>query len=87
MVGSRGQRVAERRQRLPPAVPGFLSISRAADLLGVRPRSVLELIERGRLSSQRLGRVHFIPTGEVERWRRERGERERRRGLAQPLGL
>lgn len=59
--------------------PGFLSVRAAAERLDLEPRSVRYLIEHGRLSSQRLGRMHFLPTGQVETYRRARQARARRR--------
>ena len=59
--------------------PGFLSVRAAAERLGLRPRSVRYLIEHGRLSSQRLGRMHFLPSGQVETYRRAKRARARRR--------
>ncbi len=59
-------------------VPGYFSVRGAADWLGIRERSVLELIERNRLSSSRLGRLHFIPTRLVQAYRAERRRRTRR---------
>jgi hypothetical protein len=60
-------------------------------VLGLRPRSVIYLLAAGRLSSQRLGRVHFLPSAEVERYRRvrrERAERARRkRSHGRPIKL
>jgi excisionase family DNA binding protein len=64
--------------------PGFLSVRAAAERLGLQPRSVRYLIEHGRLRSQRLGRMHFLPSGQVESYRRAKRARARRRqqGLA-----
>jgi excisionase family DNA binding protein len=59
--------------------PGFLSVQAAADRLGLQPRSVRYLIEHGRLRSQRLGRMHFLPVGQVEAYRRTKRARARRR--------
>jgi excisionase family DNA binding protein len=59
--------------------PGFLSVRAAADRLELRPRSVRYLIEQGKLGSQRLGRMHFVPNSEVEAYRRVRRARSRRR--------
>ena len=58
--------------------PGFLSVRAAADRLGLQPRSVRYLIEHGRLTSQRLGRMHFLPSAQVEAYRRSRRARARR---------
>ena len=57
--------------------PGYLSVKAAAHRLGIRERSVRELIERGRLRSSRLGRLHFLPTHEVEAYRRRRARARR----------
>ncbi len=59
-------------------VPGFLSVKAAAEWLGIRERSVRHLIERHRLTSSRLGRMHFIPTRNVSAYRSERKRRQRR---------
>jgi hypothetical protein len=37
------------------------------------------LIEHGRLTSQRLGRMHFLPNAQVEAYRRAKRARARRR--------
>jgi excisionase family DNA binding protein len=70
--------------RTAVGAPGFLSVRAAAERLGLQPRSVRYLIEQGRLRSQRLGRMHFVPSGQVEAYRRVRRARARRRqgGLA-----
>lgn len=82
--GSAGRLVTmPRRSRLVPrtavGAPGYLSVRAAAERLGLQPRSVRYLIERGRLTSQRLGRIHFLPSGQVEEYRRVRRARARRR--------
>jgi excisionase family DNA binding protein len=59
--------------------PGFLSVRAAADRLGLQPRSVRYLIEHGKLGSQRLGRMHFVPNSQVEAYRRIKRARARRR--------
>jgi hypothetical protein len=70
------------RQRSGPrqavGAPGYLSVRSAAEALELRPRSVIYLIQRGLLASQRLGRSHFIAVGEIERYRRVRRERAAR---------
>jgi len=58
--------------RTAQGAPGYLPVRAAADRLGLRPRSVRYLIERGHLLSQRLGRMHFLPTAQVEAYRRAR---------------
>jgi excisionase family DNA binding protein len=67
-----------RRGPEPLRVPGYLSVRAAASWLGIRERSVRKLIERERLSSSRLGRMHFIPTRMVEAYRSERRRRRQR---------
>lgn len=64
--------------RTAVGAPGFLSVRAAADRLGLQPRSVRYLIEHGRLGSQRLGRMHFVPSGQVEAYRRVKRARARR---------
>ena len=71
----RSARVAAPRTAL--GAPGYLSVRAAADRLGLRPRSVRRLIERGRLRSQRLGRMHFLPTAQIEAYRRARRRNRR----------
>jgi hypothetical protein len=61
--------------------PGYLSVRSAAEVLSIRPRSVIYLLSRGLLTSQRLGRVHFLPVAEVERYRRVRLARAARARL------
>ena len=70
---------ARQSPRTAIGAPGFLSVQAAADRLGLQPRSVRYLIEQGRLSSQRLGRMHFLPNAQVERYRRAKLARARRR--------
>lgn len=65
--------------RVAVGAPGFLSVRAAAEQLGLQPRSVRYLIEQGRLSSQRLGRIHFVPSAQVDAYRRTRRARARRR--------
>lgn len=65
--------------RTAVGAPGFLSVRAAAERLALQPRSVRYLIEHGRLGSQRLGRMHFLPSGQVEAYRRAKVARARRR--------
>jgi hypothetical protein len=53
-------------------------VRRAAEVLELQPRSVIYLLGKGIISSQRLGRAHFISTAEVERYRRVRRDRAAR---------
>lgn len=64
--------------RTAVGAPGFLSVRAAAERLGLQPRSVRYLIEHGRLTSQRLGRMHFLQSAQVEAYRRTRRARARR---------
>ncbi len=69
-------------ERTPLRVPGYLSVKAAAEWLGMGERGVRHLIERRRLSSARLGRMHFIATRDVNAYRavrRQRRLRARRR--------
>jgi len=68
--------------RTAVGAPGFLSVRAAAERLGLQPRSVRYLIEHGRLGSQRLGRMHFLPNAQVEAYRRSKRARARRRQQA-----
>jgi excisionase family DNA binding protein len=70
---------SRRSPRTAVGAPGFFSVRAAADRLGLRPRSVRYLIEQGKLRSQRLGRMHFLPNSQVEAYRRVRRARSRRR--------
>ena len=67
--------------RMAVGAPGYLSVRRAAEVLGIQPRSVVYLLANGLLKSQRLGRAHFLPVAEVERYRRVRRERANRARL------
>jgi hypothetical protein len=84
---SRTRTGTTQRTRLGPrtavGAPGYLSVRRAAEVLGMRPRSVIYLLQQGLISSQRLGRAHFISTAEVERYRRVRRDRAARARLRQ----
>ena len=79
------QQAARERRRTGPrtavGAPGYLSVRRAAEVLGLQPRSVIYLLANGLLTSQRLGRAHFISTAEVERYRRVRRDRAARARL------
>jgi excisionase family DNA binding protein len=67
-----------RAPRVAVGAPGYLSVRAASEQLGLRPRSVRSLIERGRITSQRLGRIHFIPQAQVDQYRRIRKARAAR---------
>ena len=70
---------AGRAPRVAVGAPGYLSVRAASEQLGLRPRSVRSLIERGRITSQRLGRIHFISQAQVDQYRRVRRARARSR--------
>lgn len=53
-------------------IPGFLTVKGASELLGLATRSVRDLIYTGRLPSQRLGRLHYLRSADVDRERRRR---------------
>jgi excisionase family DNA binding protein len=67
-----------RAPRMAVGAPGYMSVRAAAERLGLRPRSVRSAIERGWLRSHRLGRMHFLPTAQVEAYRAYRRSRRRR---------
>ncbi|MCC7370897.1 MAG: hypothetical protein IT306_20960 [Chloroflexi bacterium] len=75
LIPMRGRKLAATRTAV--GAPGFLSVQAAAERLGLQPRSVRYLIEEGRLQSQRLGRIHFLPVAQVEAYRRKRRSRTR----------
>ena len=74
------------RRRPALRVPGYLSVRAAAERLGIRERSVRNLIERRRLTSTRLGRLHFLTASAVESYRGERQRRLRRTARARRRG-
>src|SRR5947199_2992735 len=59
-------------------LPGYITVSAAAERLRLAPRSVRDLVYAGRLASARLGRRHFLRVPDVE------AERRRRLGLPLP---
>src|SRR5438477_5565248 len=59
-------------------LPGYVTVSAAAERLRLAPRSVRDLIYAGRVPSARLGRRHFLRVPDVET------ERRRRLGLPLP---
>jgi excisionase family DNA binding protein len=59
-------------------LPGYVTVSTAAERLRLAPRSVRDLVYAGRLPSARLGRRHFLRVPDVE------AERRRRLGLPLP---
>ncbi len=72
------QAIVERVGRSSLRVPGYLSVRAASEWLGIGERGVRHLIERRRLASARLGRMHFISTREVSAYRTERRLRKLR---------
>ena len=70
---------AGRAPRVAVGAPGYLSVRTASEQLGMSPRGVRSLIERGRITSQRLGRIHFISQAQVDQYRRVRRARARAR--------
>ena len=81
---SRRRHVSGNGSRFAVGAPGYLSVRRAAEMLGLHPRSVIYLLAVGRLTSQRLGRWHFLPVAEVERYRRVRRDRAARAARNRP---
>ncbi len=72
------EQLAHSFESTPIRVPGYYSVKAAAEALGICERSVIDLIERQRLTSVRLGRMHFIPTRLVHAYGVERRSRLRR---------
>ena len=66
-------------KRAGARVPGHASVARAGEVLHLAPRSVRDLIYVGHLPSLRVGRLHYIKTGDLE------SERRRRLGLPLPV--
>jgi excisionase family DNA binding protein len=50
----------------------MLTTTEAADRLGIKPRSVVQLIRRELLAAEKRGRDWFITMEEIERYERER---------------
>ena len=50
----------------------MLTTHEAAERLGIKPRSVVALIRRGRLAAEKRGRDWFVEAAEVERYKSER---------------
>ena len=78
MTMSQSQEALSPSTRSTPHVRGYLSVKAAAEILGIGERSVRRAIERHKLTSSRLGRMHFIPTHFVSAYRSERKLRQRR---------
>ena len=74
------QEILATRINAPQRIPGYLSVRAAAEWLGMGERGVRHLIERRRMVSTRLGRMHFIPTREVSAYRAKRRLRRLRAG-------
>ena len=64
--------------RAAAVLPGYASVARASDVLHLAPRSVRDLIYRGRLPSLRIGRLHYVRASDLDL------ERRRRLGLRLP---
>jgi hypothetical protein len=50
----------------------FYTVHSASDATGIEYKTLLKRIERGKVKHELLGRMKLIPTGEVERLKRER---------------
>ncbi len=55
----------------------MLTTAQAADRLGIKPRSVVQLIRRGLLTASKHGRDYLLDGAEVERYIRERRPQHR----------
>src|SRR5690348_2209331 len=58
--------------RLPATLPGYASVARASEVLHLAPRTVRGLIYAGRIPSERIGRLHYIRSADLEQERRRR---------------
>jgi Helix-turn-helix domain len=67
-------------RRVAAFLPGYATVSAAAEVLHLAPRSVRDLIYAGRLPSMRISRLHYIRASDLET------ERRRRLGLRLPAG-
>ena len=59
----------------------FLAVADVADLLGIAPAAVVELLEAGELRGLRVRSAWRIADDEVQAWIERELELERRRGL------
>jgi excisionase family DNA binding protein len=50
----------------------MLTTREAADRLGIQPRSVVQLIRRGRIKAEKRGRDYFVEAAEVLRYEQDR---------------
>lgn len=55
----------------------MLTTNQVADRLGIKPRSVVQLIQRKLLKAEKLGRDWLIEDAEAERYQRERRPQHR----------
>jgi excisionase family DNA binding protein len=62
-----------------PELPGYLSIKKAAQVLGVQERRVYKYIEAGKLQAFRVDSVHLIPVGELENFQQRLAGRPRKK--------
>lgn len=61
----------------------MLTTHEAADRLGIKPRSVVQLIRRGLIQAEKRGRDYFISTAEVESYEQKRKPAHRPTGKIQ----
>ncbi len=54
----------------------------AADRLGIKPRSVVQLIRRGLLAAEKRGRDYWLTDAEVERYASQRRPQHRPRAIS-----
>jgi len=52
-----------------PALPGYVSIKEAAEILGVSDKRVYQYVRAGRLSAQRIGPILILPEEEVRHFK------------------
>lgn len=69
------EELARERERTKPAE--YLSTQEAAAFAGVHERTIRRLIESGKLTGYKIGRVHRIRRSELEKYMRDGGRRSR----------
>ncbi|HEX7737037.1 MAG TPA: helix-turn-helix domain-containing protein [Ktedonobacteraceae bacterium] len=70
-----------------PELPGYLSIKKAAQVLGVQERRVYKYIEAGKLQAFRVDSVHMISIEDLESFRQGLSGRPRKKTPAWHIAL
>ena len=64
------------------ALPGYITVQEAAEIVGCSKSRIYQYVKAGRLSAQKRGPMLFLPLEEVKSFRR--GPAGRQRGIAPP---